>query len=65
MTPLEFDHQLRKRLLSFRQTLNRSAQCMNMASDALGRALVASKKSTLRLQASTVRLVRCMEFHGL
>lgn len=65
MTQLEFDHQLRKRLLAFRQALNRSAQCMNINASALARALHSSRKSTLRLQASSVRLARCMEAHKL
>jgi hypothetical protein len=65
MTPLEFDHQLRKRLLNFRQSLNRGAQCMNMSSDALERALIASRKSSLRLEASTMRLQRCLEANNL
>lgn len=65
MTPLEFDHQLRKRPLTFRQSLNRAAQCMNMSSDALERAATATHKSALRLEASTMRLQRCLEASGL
>jgi len=64
MNALEFDHQFTQRLLGFRLALNRAAQCMNLSSDALARALQASRKSTLRLQGSTVRLERCMEARG-
>lgn len=37
MNPLEFEHELRARLLLLRQNLNRSAQCMNYHSIALQR----------------------------
>lgn len=64
MSPLEFDHELRKRLLTLRFNLNRSAQCMNLHNIALENALVAAIKSSLRLEASTERLRNCMRAHG-
>lgn len=65
MTPMEFDHQLRRRLLNFRWSLNRQAGSMNHSANGLGKALVANAKSQLKLQASTARLQRCMELNGL
>jgi hypothetical protein len=64
MTPLQFEHALNERTLRVRQSLNRAAQCMNMAHDSLERALIASRKSSLRLAASIIRLQRCLEAHG-
>ena len=65
MSPLEFDVQLNKRLLRFRQTLNRTAQCMNHNAAALLRMSTDSRKSQLRLAAATNRLANCMREHGV
>lgn len=65
MNPFEFDDTLTKRLLKLRQTLNRSAQCMNHNSLALARMYRDSRKSQLRLEAATNRLANCLRAHNL
>lgn len=65
MKQLEFDHAVRGRLLNFRRALNKAAQCMNMSSYAMQRAIASTEKSQARLAASTARLQHCMELQGL
>jgi len=65
MTPLDFDYKLRCGLLTLRQRTNKAAQCMNFSAMALENAVIACRKSQLRLQASTMRLQRCLEAHGV
>ncbi len=65
MSPLEFDHQLRKRVLRLRQVLNRTGQCWNNQNDYMRKLLVASVKSSLRLEASSKRLANCLRAHGV
>ena len=65
MSPVEFDHQLQKRLLKFRMVLNRSAQRMNHTGAALQRAATDARKTELRLAASTNRLANCMRENNL
>lgn len=65
MNALEFDQKLRERLLAFRQRLNKAAQCMNFANQALDRSATACAKADLRLRVSSQRLANCMRAHGL
>lgn len=65
MTPFDFDHELRKRVLRLRQSLNRRREVMNHCAAALESAANQARKSELRLAVSTARLANCMRAHGL